>query len=436
MPIRRPHVFYGWVVVATAFICLAIAYAIWNSFSVFFVAMSTEFGWTRADTALAFSVFTIVYGLFSPISGSLVDRLGPRVIVPVGGVVLAAGLFACSFLQHAWQLYLFYGVISAIGVNLVGTMVNFTVLTNWFSRRRGMAIGIAAAGIGVGTMVLVPGSQAIIQTAGWRTAYVALAVIVLIVVPGVALTLYRTRPEDMGLTVDGFISSAGDSPKPLPPQVVVVNQNWARREWDVRAAIATASFWFLFFGMFFGTVSHQSIIVHQVAYLTDRGFDPMIGASLVGLIGIAGSVGKILWGSISDRIGREAAYTSGMLCVLIGIVILWLIQDASQYMQAYVYAIVFGIGYGVNAPLCSATAADLFQGKHFGAVYGALYVGSGAGSSLGPWLSGWLFDNSGGYQLSLIMSVGAVALSIAMYWLAAPRKVRLVPGMAKRHKPR
>jgi MFS family permease len=395
--------------------------------------MSADFGWSRASTAFAFSTFTIVYGLMSPVAGFALDRFGPRRVVPVGALFLSVGLLASSQVTESWQLYISYGVFTAVGVNLIGTMVNFSVLANWFSRNRGTAIGIAAAGIGVGTLIIVPGCQAIIQAAGWRAAYVALAVIVVVLVPGLALAFHRHRPEEMGLLPDGGATPGGDGAR-TRAQVLVVDAKWAARAWTVRSATATRSFWFLFFGMMFGTLSHQSVMVHQVAYLKDRGFDPMVGASMVGLVGISGSVGKIVWGWASDRIGREGAYTLGMGCVLLGLLILGLIADATSPWQAYLYAFVFGIGYGVNAPLCSATAADLFQGRRFGSIYGALYVGSGGGSSLGPWLSGVLFDWNGGYAFSLVMSAVAGLFSIAGFWLAAPRRVRLVPGVAAKAK--
>lgn len=430
--LRPTRIFYGWVVVGVAFVCLAVAYAIWNGFSIFFVAMSTDFGWTRASTAFAFSLFTIVYGLMSPVAGAALDRFGPRRVVPVGALFVCTGLVASSQVTESWQLYISYGLFTAVGVNLIGTMVNFSVLANWFSRRRGTAIGVASAGIGVGTLLLVPGCQAIISVAGWRAAYLALAAIVLVVVPGLALAFHRHRPEEMGLQPDGGLPRSPGDGRPSPPQVLVVDHKWAARAWTVRTAMSTRAFWFLFFGMMLGTMSHQSIMVHQVAYIRDRGFDPMLGASMVGLVGIAGSAGKIGWGWVSDRIGREPAYTLGMACVLAGLVLLGSITDATKPWQPYLFAIVFGIGYGVNAPLCSATAADLFQGRRFGSIYGALYVGSGAGSSLGPWLSGMLFDASGAYVFSLLMSAVAGLLSIGGFWLAAPRRVRLVPGVAVR----
>lgn len=428
----KPRVFYGWVVVAVAFVCLAIGYAVWHSFAIFYVAILADFGWSRAGTALAFSAFTISYGLTSPLSGFLADRYGARVVVPVGAVVLGAGQILSSMTSEPWHLYVFYGILTASGLNMVGTIVNFTVLANWFSRRRGTAIGLAASGIGVGMLLLVPLLQYIINIAGWRTAYLAMGLIVLAVVPGLALLFYRQRPEDMGLLPDGGPAALRKTASGPLPQIKVVNESWAARAWTVSSAFKTPAFWFLFLGFGLGTLSHQSVMVHHVAYLTDREFDPMLGATVVGLVGIFGSLGKVFWGWASDRIGREAVYGLGMGCMALGIVVLSSVVDSSQIAGVYLYTMVFGLGYGVFAPMTSSIAADLFQGKRFGSIYGVLYIGSSTGSAFGPWVSGMVFDLTRSYTAALAMAVCAAILSTGAIWLAGPRKVRLVPGVAAR----
>lgn len=430
---NQPRVFYGWVLVTVSFISLGIAYAVWNSFSIFFPAMLADFGWTRGSTALAFSIFTSVYALLSPLTGVALDRLGPRVVMPIGALFLGVGMVACSFVSEIWHLYVFYGLFAGIGVNAVGTMVNLSVLSNWFSRRRGTATGIAASGIGVGTFILVPFSQYVMNEWGWRTAYIVLGALVLTVIPALTFIFQRHRPEDIGLLPDGGPAKVSElASKRQLPQMKIVNKAWASCAWTVKSAAHTRPFWFLFFGLMFGTISHQSVMIHQVAYLTDKKFDPMLGATVVGLVGIAGSLGKIAWGWVSDRIGREGAYTAGMVCVLLGVLVLWLIGDSSQTTMVYVYAFLFGVGYGVFSPLASSTAADLFQGRRFGSIYGFLWLGSGLGSSIGPWASGFLFDATLSYSASFVMSFVAAFLSVAAFWLAGPRKVRLVPGVAAR----
>ncbi len=427
---RKPDVFYGWIVVAVSFVTLSLAFVIWNAFSVFLVAICAEFGWSRADVSLVFAAFTTIYGLSSPLAGAAMDRFGPRVVMPIGAALLSAGLLGASRATEMWHLFLAYGLLAAIGVSSIGTSVNSAVLANWFSRRRGAAIGLASSGIGVGTALLVPASQYIIQVAGWRAAYVFLAVLVLVIVPPLTFAFQRHRPEDMGLQPDGGASGQRGG-KPAP-QLRVVDQAWAGTVWTVRRAVGTRRFWWLFLGLMFGTLCHQSVMVHQVAYLGDLGFNPMLAASAVGLVGLFGSIGKLGWGWVSDRIGREPSYALGVACIIAGVVILGLIGGVARMTLLYLYVIAFGIGYGVYTPLSSATAADLFQGKRFGAIYGLLWVGSGTGSSLGPWISGLFYDLSCSDLPSLVMSVAAGFLSVACFWLSSPGSVRQVPGVAAR----
>jgi MFS family permease len=312
-------------------------------------------------------------------------------------------------------------------------MVNSIVLANWFQRGRGTAIGIAAAGIGVGTMVGVPALQRIIEVAGWRTAYLCIGAVVLLVIPPIALKFHRHRPEDMGLLPDGGPAKQKASDAGRPRALTrVVDKAWAERAWDVRSAVRTRRFWLLFATLLLAPLAHQGVMVHQVAYLVDRGLDPMLGASLVGLVGISGSAGKILWGWISDRIGREGAYSLGMLCIIAGVVLLSGLSDVAQTWRLYAYAVIFGMGYGTSAPLNPAIVADIFQGKRFGSIYGVIYIGAGSGAAFGPWASGLIFDLTRSYDLAFVLASLAAALSMVCVWLAAPRKVRQVPGVAAR----
>lgn len=428
---RQSRFFYGWVVVAVAFVCLGMAYTVQNSFSIFFVAILDEYGWDRGSTALAFSVFTLVYGLGSPVTGALVDRLGPRVVVPLGAVILSAGLFACSQVSQPWQLYAAYGLVTAIGVNALGTIVNVTVLSNWFQRQRGIAIGLAASGIGVGMLILVPIMQYIIGAHGWRTAYLSFAVLVLVTLPALGIMFHRHRPEDMGLLPDGRTADTAVDDQSRPA-VRVVDEEWVAHDWTTTAAASTRRFWLLFASVLSAMVALQVVMVHQAAYLKDQGFDPMLAASAVALVGIFGSIGKICWGTLSDRLGREAAYSLGVGCLIVGVVVLGVATDASRPWVVYAYTALFGIGYGVFAPLFPAAAADLFQGRRFASIYGVLCVGSGSGSALGSWLGGHVFDLSGGYGVAFAAAGAAAVLSITGFWLAGPRRVRQVPGLATR----
>lgn len=418
------RVFYGWVIVGAAFVIKGLAYPSWHLFSIFYVAMLAEFGWSRGETAAAFSLFTVVYALGAAGVGRLVVRYGARRVIPVGGLVLATGVAATSLVQERWHLYLLYGVVTALGLAGCGSIPNVSTVQNWFIRRRGLALGVASAGIGVGMMVLAPIVQMVISAAGWRVAYLVLGTVTLVIIP--VAFLHRPHPGVMGLRPDGDAEAASAAPRrPLRP---VADPTWASREWTVGRAVRTSRYRLLFAGYVLGMFSSNVVLVHQVAALTDAGYERLVAASVVGLVGFLGSGAKVMWGVLSDRLGRELTFTLGGAALITAEVLLAFVPPGAPAGYLYVYILVTGLGYGIFAPLMPAMAADLFQGPHFAAVYGSLYLAHALGSGGGPFVAGFLFDLTGRYTLPLGLAVAALACACILFWLAGPRQVRRVAG--------
>ena len=182
---------FGWVIVGISFITLALAYGVWYSFSVFFVALLKEFGWSRSVAAGAFSLFVIVHSVIGPLVGGMVDRFGPRRVIVVGSVCLGFGLALCSLTTAWWHYYLFFGIITAAGVGTTGWVPNTTLIQQWFKAKRGLAIGIISSGIGVGILVCVPSIQHLINGVGWRVAYRIMALCIPLIVAAMALKLFE-----------------------------------------------------------------------------------------------------------------------------------------------------------------------------------------------------------------------------------------------------
>lgn len=438
-PSRQPRFFYGWVIVAAVFCILAIGYIVWYSFSLFLVALVREFGWTRAEVAGAFSVYVLMHAIWGPIAGRLVDRFGPRALVHAGGLLAGLGLLGCSQLTALWQLYLCFGVLAAIGVTLMGWVPGVAIVGHWFSRRLGLAVGIVGAGIGLGTFVGAPPLQWAIETHGWRTAYLALA-LVLALTPQPLALLLRGRPEDLGLTRDGAplepvtpAAARGAQPNRPPSDPRVVDPAWVRTEWTVRRAIRTRRFLLLF--VTFGLLSFatQQTHAHHAAYLVGEGYDPLLAAAVVGAVGLASIPGKIFLGTASDWLGRERLFTLGAGAgVLAMVVLLACAGGQSPPALLLLYATLFALGYSVAASLSPAITADLFYGRHYGAIYGVLMLCNGWGGATGSWLGGFIFDHTGGYQLAWLEAAAAFLVTIACVWLVAPRRVLLTPGEARR----
>lgn len=432
---KKSWLFYGWIIAVAAFSIVVLGYGMRYAFSVFYVYILQEFGWTRGNTAGAFSIALLVYGFSAPVIGYLVDRLGPRRVVPLGAIVLALGLGGLSRTTEIWHLYLFFGLLVGLGTAMAGNASFIPVISNWFVRNRGTAMGIYFAGV-AGAPALAPLVEYVISWAGWRNAYLVLAALVLAVILPVVFFVIRTRPQDKGLLPDGDVAAertnlpaSGDS----PTDALIVNREWVNTEWTVLRAIKTRQFWGLFLCNFFIGLQVNTILVHQVAYVADIGFSQVLAASILGLVGFANMAGD-LCGFVSDRIGREWTYTIAMTFVAVAIYILISINDATQPVMLYAYAILFGFFQGTSAPSIISAHADIFMGKNFGAINGIFLTGFGLGGAIGPYLAGRIFDVSQSYTIAFYTAFALAFACIAMMWLAGPGKIRRVPGVAARER--
>jgi MFS family permease len=418
----KPPLFYGWVVVVVGFVTLGVAFGVWYSFSVFFLAIVKDFGWSRAAASSIFSIFIISQALTGLLAGLLQDRFGPRVVIPVGSLIVAVALALSSRAQSLSHLYLTYGLLAGAGVSLLGFSSHAAFIPKWFERKRGLAVGIAMSGIGFGMLVLIPLMEKAISRYGWRNAYLILAALVLFVVAPLNLLLSRRSPEALNLRPDG--DKEGMESRPKTSMVMkIVDPVWAGKDWTIAMAARTRRFWFLMLAFFFLSFTYQGTLLHAVSAMVDAGLSRETGAYYFGILGIAGSTGKVLLGYLSDLFGREKINTVGVTVAAIGISCLLGIS-AFQGPMALVFAILFGLGYGAAAPLLPSVSADIFLGKSFGLVFAMICIGGGAGGSTGSFVTGLLRDISGSYSLPFSLFYFCLSVSCVFIWLAGPRKVR------------
>jgi MFS family permease len=422
--VKPPPIYYGWVIVAVTFVTIGLGVNARTAFSLLFPPILTEFGWTRGVTAGAFSFGFIVSAVFSPLMGRLMDKGGPRIVMELGTILMAAGLLLAPLTTQPWHLYLSIGALVGGGSVCLGYSGQSLFLPNWFVRRRGMALGIAFAGVGVGSMTILPWVQAMIVQAGWRTACWTLGVLLLVILLPINLLL-RKRPEDIGLLPDG---DAAPHPTAAPPRSNVIDQAWAATDWTLARAVRTGRFWWLALGYFGGLYVWYAVQVHQTKYLTEIGINPTAAAWALGLVSLAGIPGGILLGHLSDRIGREWVWTIATfgfaLCFLT------LLALAAYPSMALVTAMVIVqgvLGYGLTSVM-GAIVAEIFQGRNFGAIFGTVMLAALAGGAAGPWVTGALHDLLGDYTIAFWLGVGISAVSAAAIWRAAPREIRAVAG--------
>ena len=424
---NRPRIYYGWVIVAVSFTTLFLALGIRYSFSVFFIAILEEYGWGRGETAGAFSLAMVVHGLFAPVTGTLVDWLGPRKLFPLGAVFLIVGLVAASNIRTLGHLYLTFGVVVAIGVNTLSYAPHMSLIPKWFIRKRGLASGLVLAGIGMGAMVLLPATEYIIDTQGWRSAFIVLAVLVLCVIVPLTLIFQRRSPEEVGQFPDGrkgaspFLAKPGQEAAESSARPTLV-----LKRWTVSAALATASFWYVSFTVFCNGFVINLLLVHQAVHMVDTGYSPMLAASLVGLVGLIGSLGGIGWGFISDHMGREMANTLGGLAAFSGVLSFLFLDYAPSPWLVYGYVVLYGLGFGSFGPMTATATGDLFPGNALGRILSLQSIGFGIGGALGAYVGGYFYDITGTYMIPFIMLLVTVLLGIGGIWLAAPRRRALV----------
>ena len=307
--LMRLPFFYGWTIVVVTFITMAIGVNARTAFSLFFPPIIDEFGWERGVTAGAFSFGFLVSGAVSPLIGRMMDRFGPRAVMELGDALMAVGLLLAPLTTQPWHLYLTIGVLVGAGSICLGYSGQSLFLPNWFNRRRGLAIGLAFAGVGLGSMTLLPWVQHMIEHAGWRTACTAMGVVVLVVLAPVNLLL-RKRPEDLGLQPDGDAAPSASSARSVSN---VVDPAWAGTDWTLRRALRTARFWWIATGYFGGLYIWYAVQVHQTKYLLDIGFGSGAAVWALGVVSLLGIPGQILLGHVSDRVGREWVWSASCL---------------------------------------------------------------------------------------------------------------------------
>ncbi len=403
----------GAIVVAVLFCCLGLLYGIWYSYSVFLVALVEHFGWSRSVTAGAMSVFILVHGSFGPLAGRLVERFGPRRLMLGGSLVMASGLALTAQISQWWQLYLSFGVVTAAGLGACGWVPSVILAEKWFPTRVGTALGIVTAGIGVGIFGVIPLTNWLIEQFDWRLAYQILAILVVVAVAPAALWILREPrvvPQPTG--ADG---------SPLQPPA---------HHWTVRSALRSRAFRFAVLAFFTGGSLSQMLLMHQFAFLVDHGVAKTAGSLIAGVIGITSIPGKILWGTLSDRIGRELTYSLGLGCILLGVGCLAAVGRAPGLALPLAFAVLLGVGYAANAPIIPAAARDLFAGPKFPSIFGTLSMFAALGGATGSWLGGALYDLAGNHRPMLAVAATLAICAPVFLWIAAPRRPQPPPAAA------
>ena len=377
----------AWVVVWATFVCLAVIFGVSYSFAAFFENFAKEFAAQRADVSWIFGLCGLVYFVLGAGGGMLADRWGPRMVCMTGMVFIAMGLFLTSLAQSLATVYLSYGLLVGLGIAFVYTP-SIACVQPWFNKRRGLASGIASAGVGAGTLVLPVVVSYLLIEVNWREALQMMSAGVLLI----------------GLTAGFLLKRApnlsGNTSGPLPGLTL-------------SATLKTPSFKWLYMGTLLGAPVMFVPFAHISAAARDAGVPDAQAVGLVGLIGIGSLVGRFAIGWLADRMGRIK--TLMLMQGLMGLSYLVWAGAQDPWMFA-VFALWFGLSYGSIVSLLPAICMDLFGGRAVSAIIGTLYTGAALGNLLGPVLAGQVFDMTQSYALVIWITLGISALATYSCW--------------------
>ena len=400
MPLRlKDGVFYGWIIVAVFLAIQAVLMGIASSFTVFFKSIEAEFELTRTVTSAISSVSMILIPVSGFIGGWALDRYGPRVVLLFMGLLTGLSLVLTSRTGAVWQVFITYSVLLAIGMGPVYVVATSTV-SRWFNKKRGLAVGIAGSGEGLGTITMAPLSTFLISRFNWKTAYLIIGLITWAVVIPLS-RLLKKEPKEIGALPDGVKTEERD--------MVGVNLDANTQESGMSLAetLRTRGFWAVAGIWFFFSFCMSMLLTHIVPHVTDIGISATEGAIIISIMGGARVCGMIGLGIVADRVGRKRVAVISTL-VQVGAMV-WLLW-AQELWVFYIFAIIYGLGNGGLFSGVTSLLGDTFGLDRLGSILGLLEIGWGIGAGIGPLIGGFIYDTSSSYFLAFILGAGSMAI--------------------------
>ena len=413
---------YSWVILATGFCIMVLSSGLNMSFGVFVRTLIQDYGWTTSMVSLTYSIFMISAGVASFTAGRLADRFSPRLVFLAGSIIYGLGILLASQTTSLLHLYLFYGVMAGIGnspMNIIATMT----VSRWFSKAQGLAMGILNSGTGAGPAIFGPLAGYLIVTYGWKDSYVILGLMAW----GIALSAFvvlRNDPRDIGARPYG---DEADGAKPAPAGRAAMMESAPPRIWQFREIVRTRTFWELSIVHFACCVCHAIPLLHIVPYAEQVGLSKLSAAWILGISGMTSFAGRIFWGMYADRRGTKPAFVMSTFAQ--ALMMIWVIE-ARHPVMLYVWATVWGFGYGGVMPPYALFVKQYYGMAAFGVTYGAIMVAAQLGMASGGLVAGLLYDLSGSYTSSWILSVvsGLVTAFVAMDLKAPARAAAPAEG--------
>ena len=417
---KKPRYFYGWNIVGASLLAhLAYAEHQLTMLGFFFKPFQNEFSWSRSAIAAVHTIARLVEALVAPVIGPLIDRYGPRLLMPIGAIIVGFGMLGVTQVNAIWQFYLLRGVITAIGFTLMGQLVTHVAINNWFIKKRGRALAISRFGINLGTIIFTPTIVFVIAVSGWRTMFIIFAVVTWLVVLVPATILMRRRPEDMGLHPDGIepgsieaSSNQQEAEHPATRVTPALEPIWSRRE-----VLRTGTFWLLAFCSGLATMAFQGINISLAPYIQDLGYSEAMLATVMTFRVIMGVVALAFMGLLAEHAHRVIVRVAPFLLQGTGA---FLFLFAEQPMFLWLAMAVYGIGFSGVSLVQEVIWANYFGRLSLGLVRSLGYLVAFGFGATGPVAMNAVFDILGSYQPAFMVSIIFFAVAAFGIGVAQP----------------
>lgn len=417
---KRTNIFYGWWILVAGIIVNTYGSGSYQyGFGVFFKPISEEFGWTRAATSAAFSMSSLEGGLEGPVIGPLIDRFGPRKLMIIGITLLSLGLILLSQINSLLTFYLVYVLVVAIGFNTGFHWAAQTAIANWFHRKLTVAMGLLSSAQGLGGAIMAPSLGWLLAQFGWRSSLILVGVTMFLICMPLAF-LIKHRPEEHGCLPDGDTETPATAEDPKTPKLKG-NSSLVEDYFTVWEAMRTTVWWQLTLGFALRGLSVGAVLVHQVPFLIDQGFDPQVAAYTLGLLAFMSLPGRIIFGFLGDMFPKR--YLLSLNYVFQGAGLLLLLR-AQTIEEVYLFTFLYGLGWG-SAPLMMSIRGEYFGRRYYGTISGFNQAFVMIGHVAGPVFAGWVFDVTQSYQLAfVIFAVALFAGAVILFFAKPPRPPR------------
>jgi MFS family permease len=425
---RKPG--YRWVMFGLSFSNMMAEGGITDVVPVIYLAVRNAFHWSATATSGIFSVAGLTGAITAPIAGRLLDRLDPRYVFLLGGLLIAIGFVTSSLASELWHLMLLYGVVLTIGETIVSGFAISALLVPWFPRTRGRVLGLVEAGNPVGTLLFVPLAQLLVSTIGWQGTFRVLGLVFLLLLgPGNFFFLRRPPAETSvvgspGGQTPGAMAAPGQpaddpSPKALEGDTAVAGPPGEGEESGyllMRQILRMPAVWLLALARFLGQTGRFLVSVHLVAFFAVAGYDPLLAASAIGVSGVVNLVGRPAMGALSDSLGREIVLTLGYGLHILSMIVIMLFGDGHSLWPVIIFVGLSGFSDGIGGLVTGAKVADLFPARSLGTVMGIMEGGVKLALISGPLVGGVLFDLQGDYQAAFITAMVLMAAATVLFW--------------------